>query len=255
MPSFWLKPFATSLALNLSILPFALNLILNTYLEPMGVLPGGIDFCLVDCLESCGISGGIEDGIGVGIVDGGYVVVGGIGGSAMHSNGDENGSIWGEGCFKKGKICLSKRYKRFWKWIKHGVWKMTGYEQCPNLACHNVVEVELAEAASGDVEGEIYEHVILFRHLNFDVSGAPDSFKQLLRDDIGHHDSKGRHEEELKHRQKKLSGRGKFFSYGIGEPKEKNILLADDGALQFIGEQVGFVFKEAYPNMVTQRSS
>ncbi|GJV99969.1 putative reverse transcriptase domain-containing protein [Tanacetum coccineum] len=172
MPSFWLKPFATSLALNLSILPFALNLILNTHLEPMGVLPGGIDFCLVDCLESCGISGGIEDGIGVGIVDGGGGVggveddVGGIGGSAMHSSGDENGSIWGVhglGSDYRGvhmdfcgqgllREIVEIQYKRFWKWIKHGVWMVKGYEQCPNLACHNVVEVELAEAASGDVE-------------------------------------------------------------------------------------------------------
>ncbi|GJR99923.1 hypothetical protein Tco_0316432 [Tanacetum coccineum] len=55
----------------------------------------GIDFCLVDCLEGCGIGGGIKDGADVGRVEGG---------------GD-----------------------------------LVGYEQCPNLACHNVFEVEVAK--------------------------------------------------------------------------------------------------------------
>jgi hypothetical protein len=39
--AFCLKPFATSLALNLSILPSSLSFFLRTHLQPMVLQPGG----------------------------------------------------------------------------------------------------------------------------------------------------------------------------------------------------------------------
>lgn len=40
-PSYYVKPLATSLTLNLSIIPYALYFILYNHFHPMGVLPTG----------------------------------------------------------------------------------------------------------------------------------------------------------------------------------------------------------------------
>ncbi|GJS38686.1 hypothetical protein Tco_0563729 [Tanacetum coccineum] len=80
MPCFWLNPLATNLSLNLSIEPYALNLIMYTHLDPIGVLLGGNEVMtqfssFVDvvyemsygrCLNVLG--GGIGGGVGVGML-------------------------------------------------------------------------------------------------------------------------------------------------------------------------------------------
>ncbi|GJX21903.1 hypothetical protein Tco_0226348 [Tanacetum coccineum] len=144
MPSFWLKPFAKSLSLNpLFTFHLQLNFDLKhpfrskwVFSRIFGMLEirmrftdaiDRIDFCLVDCLESCGIGGGIEDGIGVGIVDGGA----GVGGV------EDDVGINGFGT--RGNF------------FKTGVWMVKGYEQCPNLALPYMEYKGLVgpEAASG----------------------------------------------------------------------------------------------------------
>ncbi|GJV99967.1 hypothetical protein Tco_1555219 [Tanacetum coccineum] len=65
------------------------------------------------------------------------------------------------------------------------------------------------------------------------------SFQRLFEGtDIGMH-SKGDMKKKLKHRKKKLVVGGSSSPMGLVSQRDKNMPIDDDGALQFIGEQVG----------------
>ncbi|GJY23175.1 hypothetical protein Tco_0396833 [Tanacetum coccineum] len=132
MPSFCVNPLATSLALNLSMSPSALNLILNTHLLPIGTLPARRVVTLV-ISELCGwlFSSG-----------------GSLGGRA--GDGDGNGTE----CVEKGKVrksigsgveyptkmlCMFSVDGPLFKLLRTVmVYKFAPMNsECPNLECHS----------------------------------------------------------------------------------------------------------------------